>query len=484
MRKIAYKFFLGFGIILSFTLAIVIIIYMRSSQLQEIGIRFVGHDLPELVLLNEVKMAIVEQDNALHLYLVTGQNSYLDEFIEREETGRRLLSMHKALNIDDVATEYQMLTNIWNAYDVFHEMGMESVDLYRKKHRVEANMLASTAVHKAKDELLRYCQELMSLEDLEVRKNAGKITASVDSARHFVMGMSAMMLGLAGILSFVITRSITRPLEKLVDTMQKASSGDLTVRSGISEVDEVGFLAKSFDQMIAELEKTFSAQKQFINDASHDLRTPITIIKGHLEILGRFGQPTYEDFTETKALLLDELDRMSRMVSDLLLLARSEEPEFFNMREVDLKEFLDTIFRKASSMSAHNWALGEVPKVKIEGDPHRLTQVFLNLMDNAIFHTPPEGYIRLSAEADSEWVRISVADTGVGIPEEDLERVFQRFYRVDKARSREHGGMGLGLAIVESIVKGHKGRITVSSELGRGSVFTVWLPVLAAVPSA
>lgn len=479
MRKIGYKLFLGFGVVLSFTLVIVVIIYLRSSHLKEMTTLFVGHDMPEIVMLNDAKLAIVEQANSLHLYLVTGQDKHQREYIMHKDDGRRLLSMHTTLNHQDAQKEFQILVHLWNAYDLFDEKCEESITLLRQGEREKAILLSSTEVNKAMLSLLGYCRDIISLEDMEVRKHAEIITSTVASTSKFVTGMSAVMLLLAGILSVIITRSITSPLEKLVGVMRKASSGDLSVRSDIAGKDEIGYLAESFNQMIVELEKAFTTQKQFLNDASHELRTPITVIKGHLEILGRFGQPTYEEFQETKTLLLDELDRMAAMVKNLLLLARSTEPKFYDMQEIELKDFLEMLFRKASTMSSHRWVLENLRQdAMIRGDAHRLTQVFLNLAENATFHTPPEGEIRISGKIEKGLVCISVADTGEGISEEELRRIFQRFYRVDKARSREAGGTGLGLAIVESIVHAHGGRIAVESEVGRGSTFSVCLPLI------
>jgi signal transduction histidine kinase len=165
------------------------------------------------------------------------------------------------------------------------------------------------------------------------------------------------------------------------------------------------------------------------------------------------------------------------LVSDLLLLARADEGIKIQKRMVELDTLLLDVYRQARVMgNGVKVSLGSEDQAQVMGDPDRLKQVLFNLVDNAIKYTPSGGEVRLSLERDPQWVRIAVADTGMGIPAQDLSKIFDRFYRVDKARSREKGGSGLGLAIAQWIAQAHGGRIEVESVVGKGSTFTLWLP--------
>ncbi len=223
-------------------------------------------------------------------------------------------------------------------------------------------------------------------------------------------------------------------------------------------------------------------RQDFVANVSHELQTPLTIIRGFTETLLEedIDRDTRDRFTR---LIHEEANRMSRLVDDLLTLSRIEHHSLpFAVEGVDITVMMESLAsRMAPRVAAANLTLTiRMPSVLplVSGDPDRLQEVFLNLIQNAIQYTPAGGTITVSAEFSPQeaLVGISVADTGIGIPSPDLPRIFERFYRVDKARSRASGGTGLGLAIVKHIVELHHGRIDVSSELGRGTRFTVWLP--------
>jgi signal transduction histidine kinase len=234
--------------------------------------------------------------------------------------------------------------------------------------------------------------------------------------------------------------------------------------------------------MLSRLETLFRTQRRFVADVSHELRTPLTTIQGNVELLRRGAAKDAEARRETLADIETEVARMSRLVADLLLLARMDAGVELDVGPVELDTLLLDVYRQAQVMSdGTDVCLGNEDQAVIQGDADRLRQLFLNLVDNALKYTPPGGCVTLSVQKTEGWVRVVVADTGVGIPPEDLQpgpsgvpMIFERFYRADPARSR--GGTGLGLSIVQWIVQAHGGRIEVESSVGSGSTFTVWLP--------
>jgi signal transduction histidine kinase len=226
--------------------------------------------------------------------------------------------------------------------------------------------------------------------------------------------------------------------------------------------------------MMERLEKAFETQKRFIADASHELRTPLTAIRGNADLM-RIAPPEERDVCLTA--IRREAERMSRLVTDLLLLAEADvEQQPVDKRPVDLDQLVTEVYRSALAVAGGRVSVELEPAdaVRIPGDPDRLKQLILNLMDNAIKFTPDGGAVNLSLIAEADGARIEVVDSGIGIAPEEQEAIFERFYRVEQSRARK--GSGLGLAICAWIVHAHGGTIDVRSASGKGSTFTVRLP--------
>lgn len=287
-------------------------------------------------------------------------------------------------------------------------------------------------------------------------------------------------LATATVGGWFIAGNVLGPIDRVTVTAQKiARARDLGRRIEVpGTIDEVGRLALTFNEMLARIEDLFRAQQKFVADVSHELRSPLTAVRGNLDLLKRGA---VDDPVE-RAQVIDAIDsetaRMSRLVSDLLLLARQDSGVPIALHPVELDTLLLEVYRQAQlSTRSIKLTLGAEDQAIIIGDRDRLKQVLLNLVDNALKYTPPGGEVTLSLTKDENWVRVAVRDTGIGIAAENIPNLFDRFYRVDKARSRDAGGTGLGLAIAKSVVDAHGGKITVESDPGKGSVFTVWLPL-------
>jgi two-component system, OmpR family, sensor kinase len=244
-------------------------------------------------------------------------------------------------------------------------------------------------------------------------------------------------------------------------------------RLGWAGRDEITELTRTFNGMLDRLEQAFETQRAFVDDAGHELRTPITIIRGHLELLG--DNP--DDRAETVALVLDELDRMSRMVDDLLVLAKAEQPDFLRCEPVDLAGFTIDLFVKTRALAPRAWRLGAVGDGRVLADRQRLTQALLQLAQNAAEHTRTGDTIAIGSAADDRVARFWVADSGPGVAPGDRARIFERFARGAYTRpaSPAGGGAGLGLAIVRAIATAHGGTVRVSGEPGEGATFTLEL---------
>jgi signal transduction histidine kinase len=259
-----------------------------------------------------------------------------------------------------------------------------------------------------------------------------------------------------------------RPLRAVTETARAIEETDLSRRIEVTGSDEVARLGRTFNATLERLERAFATQQAFLSDVGHELRTPITIVRGHLELLGE--DPA--ERRETVALVTDELDRMSRMVNDLTMLARAERPDFLQLAEVDVAEMMDDVYAKAAALGPRDWRLGTVAPVRVLADGQRLTQALMQLVQNAVQFTQGGDLIELSARVSDGQLGLAVRDAGVGIEAADRERIFERFTRAEPGWLRADG-TGLGLAIVAAIAAAHRGTVTVDSTPGKGSTFTL-----------
>lgn len=291
-------------------------------------------------------------------------------------------------------------------------------------------------------------------------------------ALKVIVEVKVIVLAIASLLAWVMAGRLLAPLKTLTLTAQLISESELTKRIPVRGEGEIGELAATFNAMMDRLEWSFASQRDFINDAGHELRTPITIIRGHLELMG--DDPLEQQ--ETLTLVIDELDRMSRFVDDLLLLSKAERPDFLMLETVDITALTEELFTKAKALASRNWQLDTVAKGQMVGDRQRLTQAVMNLAQNATQYTTKDDIIFIGSKIVKNKVSFWVQDTGEGITPADQERIFERFARAAASRRRSEGA-GLGLSIVKAIAQAHCGNIFLKSKLGAGSTFTIVLPL-------
>ncbi len=287
-----------------------------------------------------------------------------------------------------------------------------------------------------------------------------------------VFQVMLLVLALALVLAWFAAGRVLIPLRLLTNTAHAITESDLTQRILIQGRGELAEVAKTFNDMMDRLEGAFDTQRDFINDAGHELRTPITIIRGHLELLD--DDPEAQQ--ETIALVMDELDRMSRLVEDLLLLSKAERPDFLQLETIDLQLLTEELFTKATALADRNWKLEATTTGRMVGDRQRITEAVMNLAQNATQHTAPTDTIFLGMAITKHKVKLWVSDTGEGIALEDQERIFERFARAANSRRRSEGS-GLGLSIVQAIAEAHGGQVCLRSQLAVGATFTLVLPL-------
>jgi len=302
----------------------------------------------------------------------------------------------------------------------------------------------------------------------------------------WVSAVLEVILILVGLV-LLLNRQIFGPIHRMAVKMRIISGGDLTQRIRYrGPANEMGELANTFDSMLDRLQAAFDREKRFTADVAHELRTPLTALKGRIEVALRQTRSQGE-YKDTLQELQKEVDRLARLNEDLLFLTRLGQgrlqPQF---SEIDLSSLLEAIGEQMRPLAQlKNVELVEtIPAdMNIKGDPDYLIRVFLNLVDNAIKYTPSGGNVTIEAQGESDKVRVSIGDTGPGIPAEHIPLLFDRFYRVEYDRSRTQGGVGLGLSITYELARAHGGNIEVQSELGKGTTFTTILPISPGVTS-
>jgi signal transduction histidine kinase len=300
---------------------------------------------------------------------------------------------------------------------------------------------------------------------------AGERAEAIE-ATVIIVEVMAVALLLASLLAWVVAGRVLAPLRLVTATARSIGESDLNQRIPVQGSGELAELAATFNSMLDRLQAAFVSQRSFINDAGHELRTPITIIQGHLELMG--DDP--EEQQETLALVNDELDRMSQFVEDLLLLAKAERPDFLMLETVDVALLTQELHNKAKGLATRDWRLEGEAKGRLVGDRQRLTQAVMNLAQNAVQHTRENATIVIGSARNKNSIRFWVRDTGEGIALDDQEKIFERFSRVANRRRRSEGA-GLGLSIVRAIAEAHGGQVKLFSRPGVGSTFMIVVPI-------
>lgn len=305
-------------------------------------------------------------------------------------------------------------------------------------------------------------------------------------ARAFILA-AALALVSALIAAYLIGTRVSRPLRRMASVAARVDAGDLHPRiHGVEgQAAELRVLADAFNHMLDRLTDAFAGQRAFVADASHELRTPLTVIRGQLEVLAARESPSGQEVRRVERLVRAEIARIGRLVDDLLLLAKAEQTEFLRIQEIELRDYVHTLWDGMSLLAPRRFEIGRLPDGVLRADPDRLAQALRNLVVNAVEHTAhDDGLVRLRVVPRAGGrVAFVVEDDGPGIPADQRERVFDRFHRTDAARDRASGGTGLGLAIVRAIADAHDGRVAAGSSPEGGARIELELPGFTLAPA-
>ena len=282
--------------------------------------------------------------------------------------------------------------------------------------------------------------------------------------------IAALSLIVVGLVGWLVAGRLLRPIRTLAETAHNIGRDDLSERIPVTGQDDLARMTIAVNDMLERLEQAFADQRELVGDVSHELRTPLTVVRGNLELM---DPDDPEDVRAVRALILDEVSRMNRVVDDLTTLATVEQPGFTRLAPVEVGLLTDEVFDKALALGPRQWTIAARAEATVTADRERLTQAWLQLATNAVKFSEPGTRIELGSSLSDGVLSLWVADDGPGIYPADHERIFQRF---ERAGDRSTQGSGLGLAIVRAIAEAHGGAVAVDSKLGSGATFTITLP--------
>lgn len=453
-------------------------------------------------------LALILLTFSVILYTITDRNlrGQVDEALEETaEAAVRSLEMRGFLPLideDELMNQFPELARIDKFFQIFSPSGTITLrspnirqhEVPLSRHALDVALSGRTIFESAKypnEPPLRLISvPIVYRGSLLYIVQVGTSLESIEATLHqflivlLVMAPIALAIALAG--GWFLAGRALRPVDSITLAAQRIAGGDLTQRlpPPLSS-DEIGRLTDTFNNMIARLESSFEQIRQFSSDASHELRTPLTVMKGETELVLRRQRPV-ADYQAVLESNLEEIDRMSHIVDELLFLSRADLGEIkMECEPVRLEALVEDIQRQAVLLGQEHSiqvTLGELTPATVRGDELRLRELLLNLVDNAVKYSHPGGTVQLALRVAGQSAHLSVTDQGIGFPPDVHRRIFDRFYRTDEARAHTKKGTGLGLAICSWIAETHKGSIDVQSEVGKGSTFTVVLP-LAGVPA-
>ncbi len=328
---------------------------------------------------------------------------------------------------------------------------------------------------KYSERLLGYIQVLQTLESYH---------EMTDDVGQSIIIIGAIALVFSSIIGWLLINSFVRPITALTSAMesiQKNLESDVRLDEGTSN-NEFSKLARTYNEMVDLMQENIANQKEFVEDVSHELRTPVAIVEGHLKMLDRWGKEDPQILEESITASLTETQRMKTLVQEMLDLSRTQEIDVYYKNEItNIIELLNQLISNFQMLyPEYDFVVDSEIKEDVYVNMYRnhLEQVFVNILDNAVKYSMERKEVHISFGRSKNQVDIAIQDFGTGITEDDLPKIFNRFYRVDKARSREKGGTGLGLPIVKELLESYGGRVNVSSQFNHGTIFRVFLPIV------
>jgi len=449
-------------------------------NLQKVFRDTIRENVSALKAAEELELALLGQKGFMSNYILSGNPTWLERLEDKRTDFLNWLK--KASDVALTAPEKGIIQDIKTLYGIYENDRSTAKRLYESGDIHKAKNILLEDMWESLDAVYQKCEDFIRVNEFLIEKSGNSFQKKIALTMIIIFAISILIIGLAGVLFFWLARNMLRSIENITVTTHAISLKNLNARVDTSNLEEeMARLAQSFNAMLERLERSFEYVKEFSSSIGHELKTPLAIIKGESQIALR-KERQVEEYKKAFGITIDETNRMIQIVEDLAFLTRLDyNPENIEKEEFDFIPFFKDIYKRLETLvSQKGLALSiEMPAspIMLEGNKLHLSRLFFNLIQNSIKFTPSGGKISLMVKPQGSVLDVSVSDTGVGIREEDLSRVFRRFFHKGNPQSEANHSIGLGLSVAESIAKFHAGSIEVKSLFGKGATFTVSLPI-------
>lgn len=480
-RSFRRKVIFGFLVMAFLCVFTAILAFISTRNMQRVFLNTMRDNVSSLKAAEELELALLSQKGFLANYFLDGDPAWLKKLEEKKANFEDWLN--KASVVALTPSEKGIIKDISLLYKRYESERYRAEQLYKSGNLREAKNILLKDRWKTFEALYQKCEDYIRINESIIEKSEASLQRKVIGTMVLIMVPALVIIGLVGSMFYLLTRRILSSVENIAVTTRNINLKSLNGRVGTADLEqEMEYLAKSINMMLERLEQSFEYVKEFSSSIGHELKTPLAIIKGESEVALR-KERTVKDYQKALNVNIEEANRMIRIVEDLVFLAKLDySPDNIEKEAFDFVPFFRDIEKRFQTLAAQK-QIGltiSIPEatVTLKGNKLHLSRLFFNLIQNAIKFTPSGGKINLTVSSEGEALKVSVSDTGQGISEEDLPKIFQRFFHKEKQPSAEGSdSIGLGLSIAKSIAKFHNGDIEVKSKLQEGATFTVILPI-------
>lgn len=480
-KRLAFSFF--FIILIATTMGIISIFYF--TKLNAITAEITTRNHPRIEAVNEIKNSIQDLERAVETHLSRLNETRADSVIQpslavvQDELDEieQSLEVLKSIQVSSQDTTFQKW--IFGFGERFARLKLVTAELAGQSQKVKAKEV--TAVTESEffeitNDLKKECNRLRRTETEKVDYLSSQARAKSLAGFKYVIILLFLGLMVGIILAYRTTFALARPIGQLSEATELVSKGNLDVKLQVNNPPELKQLVESFSRMTARLKDAFEKQKLLVAQVSHQLRTPLTIVRGHAEVALRGPEKELAEYKQALSQVIESTKQISKFVANLLTLSQAEFGQLpLNRSIVDLNEILRDVYQQAQALyGSRNFQLkleDERQALQVNADPERIKELLIILIENAVKYTKPKGLIEIGSRVDSNQIQAFVKDDGIGISEKHLPHIFDRFYRVKNENAQS--GFGLGLTIAKWIIEAHQADMTVESQVGKGSCFTV-----------
>jgi len=474
----------GFLVMVFLCVFTAILAFLTTRNMQKVFLNTMRDNVSSLKAAEELELALLSQRGFLGNYFLDGNPIWLKKLEEKK--ANFLDWLNKASVVALTLPEKDIIKDINLLYKTYEKERYRAKQLYESGNIQGAKNILLKDMWGAFEALYQKCEDYIRINESIIEKSEASLQRKVIGMMILIIVPAFVIIGLVGSMFYLLTRRILAGVEDIAVTTRNINLKSLSGRVGTADLEqEMEYLAKSINMMLERLERSFEYIKEFSSSIGHELKTPLAIIKGESEVALR-KERQVEDYQKALRVNIEEANRMIRIVEDLVFLAKLDyNPDNIKKEVFDFISFFQDIEKRAQTLATQKQInlTATIPEISVsllEGNKLHLSRLFFNLIQNAIKFTPSGGRINLTVHPEGDVLKVSISDTGQGISEEDLPKIFQRFFHKEKSQPESSDSIGLGLSIAKSITKFHNGDIEVKSLSGEGATFTVILPIFHA----